>query len=73
MLGFNLKIWKAKQPATGSYLYLRPKMGNPDSMNPQIETESETCLSCFRFLSSSGIKGEHHYLPKGPKFPGKKT
>ena len=25
-LGFNLKIQKAKQPATGSYLDLNPKM-----------------------------------------------
>ena len=30
--------------ATGSYLYLRLKVGDPASTNPQIETENETCL-----------------------------
>ncbi|KAH0519757.1 Zinc finger FYVE domain-containing protein 9 [Microtus ochrogaster] len=55
ILGFSLKIRKAKQPTTGSYIYLRLKMGDPASTKSLIPVSSR-----FIFLSSAVIKGVHH-------------
>ena len=48
-IGVQLKIRKAKQPATAELLPL---------WNPQTERER---VPIFIFLSSAGIKGVHHY------------
>ena len=57
-LGFNLKVRKAKEPATGSYLYLSPKWQS-HLQESQNETASESCLLPFIILSRAGIKTVH--------------
>ena len=53
ILGFNLKVRKAKQPVTGSYLYLSPKW-----RSCLQESQNETvCQSCLPFLYSSLVLG----------------
>ena len=51
ILGFNLKIRKAIQPATGSYLYLSLKM----AILP-LGMRLRAVSSCFIVFSSAGIK-----------------
>ena len=59
-MGFNLKTRKAKQAATGSYLYLSLKWRSCLQQS-QNENELRAVSSHLIFLSSAGTKGVHHY------------
>ena len=60
---FELKIRKAKQPATGSYFYLRLKWVILLLQILRLRRRVRPVSSHFIFLSSAGIKGEHHHRP----------
>ena len=61
MLGFNLKIRKAKKPATAFYLDCSLKMASLPPGNHRISPRLSAVSFCFIILSSSGIKGIHHF------------
>ena len=61
VLGFNLKTKKAKQSVTGSDLNLSQKMVILPPGSLRMRLWLRALCSCFIIISSSGIKGMHHY------------
>ena len=63
ILGFNLKIRKTKQPATGSYLNLGQKMVILPLQIFRLRLSVRPVSPCLTFLASAGIKGTYHLCP----------